>query len=141
MLLILIDSRPSLASEFGAYREKLIAQLPKSVEVIDRANPTQSAWASTRIVTLLRMAELHTEPSDGMTLLSQAGRFIVERDPTMDRKGIYGLSSLKEILLISGLFDIKVDGDSVWYRSKRELRDSPPNENLTDLSLTVIRHA
>ena len=84
------------------------------------------------------MAELHAEPIDGMTPLSQA---IAERDPTMDPKGIYGLRSLKEILLISGLFDVKVDGDTVWYRSKRELRDSPLNENLTGLSWSVIRHA
>lgn len=141
VLLILIDSQPSIAAEFGTNREKLIAQLPKSVEVIDRANPTQSAWASTRIVTLLRMAELHAEPIDGMTLLSRAGQFIAEGDATLDLKGVYGLKTLKEILLISGLFDVKVDGDTVWYRSKRELRDSPLNENLTGLSLSVIRHA
>lgn len=54
---------------------------------------------------------------------------------------IFRVQSLKEILLISGLFDVKVDGDTVWYRSKRELRDSPLNENLTGLSLSVIRHA
>jgi hypothetical protein len=141
LLLILIESQPSLAAEFGAYREKLIAQLPKSVEVVDRANPAQSAWASTRIVTLLRMAEMHAGSIDGMTLLSHAGQFIAERDPTMNHKGIYGLRSLKEILLISGLFDVKVDGDTIWYRSKRELCDSPLNENLTGLSWSVIRHA
>jgi hypothetical protein len=141
LLLILIESQPSMAAEFGANREKLIAQLPKSVEVVDRANPTQSAWASTRIVTLLRNAELHAEPIDGMTLLSRAGQFIAEHDATLNLKGIYGLRTLKEILLISGLFDIKVDGDTVWYRSKRELRDSPLNENMTGLNWTVIRNA
>ena len=141
LLLILIESRSSIAAEFGAHRDKLIAQLPKSVEVIDRANPAQSAWASTRIVTLLRMAELHAKPIDGMTLLSQAGRFIAERESTLDLKDIYGLKTLKEILLISGLFDVKVDGDTVWYGSKRELRDSPLNENLTGLNWTVIRNA
>ena len=87
------------------------------------------------------MAEMHAEPIDGMTLLSQAGQFIAERDPAMNRKGVYGLRTLKEILLSSGLFDLKVHGDIVWYRSKRELRDSPLNENLTGLSWTVIRHA
>ena len=140
LLLILIESQSSIAAEFGAHRDELIAQLPTSVEVIDRANPTQSAWASTRVVTLLRMAELHAEPIDGMTLLSQAGRFIDERESTLDLKDIYGLKTLKEILLISGLFDVKVDGDTVWYRSKRELRDSPLNENLTGLNWTVIRN-
>lgn len=141
LLLILIESQPSIAAEFGANREKLIARLPKSVEVIDRANPAQSAWASTRIVTLLRMAELHAKPIDGMTLLSQAGRFIAERESSLDLKDIYGLKTLKEILLISGLFDVRVDGDTVWYRSKRELRDSPLNDNLTGLNWTVIRNA
>ena len=59
----------------------------------------------------------------------------------MDLKGVYGLETLKEILLISGLFDVKVDGTIVAYRSKRELRDSPLNENLTELNWTVIRNA
>jgi hypothetical protein len=131
LLLMLMDSQPAIAAEFGAYREKLIAQLPKSVEVVDVGNPTQTAWASTRIVTLLRMAELHTEPVDGMTLLSRADRFIVEREPATNLKSTYGLKTLKEIILISGLFDVMMDGNTVRYRSKRELRDSPLNENVT----------
>jgi hypothetical protein len=141
LLLILMESQPSVAAEFGAHREQLIAQLPKSVEVVDVANPSQTAWASTRIVTLLRVAEVHTETVDGMTLLSRAGRFIVEREPAMNLKSTYGLKTLKEILLISGLFDVMVDGNIVRYRSKRELRDSPLNDNLTGLDWTVIRNA
>jgi hypothetical protein len=141
VLLIMIDTQPSIAAEFGKSREQLIAQLPKSVEVIDVGNPTQTAWASTRIVTLLRMAELHTEPVDGMTLLSRAGPFIVEREPALNLESTYGLKTLEEIILISGLFDVTVDDNAVRYRSKRELRDSPLNESLTGVSWSVIRHA
>jgi hypothetical protein len=76
LLLTLIETRPALAAEYGRHREKLLAQLPPYVEFVVPSDPARTAWATTRIVKLLRMAVQQTEPVNGMTLLSRAGSFI-----------------------------------------------------------------
>lgn len=121
LLLILIETKPALATEFGAYREKLLEQLPPSLEIVVPSSPDRTVWATTRIARLLRLAELHTKTESGMTLLSRAGNFIKSQAPDLSAKE-YGLRTLKEILIASGLFHVIVadDGTTVMYRSNGE---------------------
>lgn len=118
VLLLLMEANPKLAAEFGHLREQLIAQLPPSLEVINQSEPAKTSWATTRIVKLLKIAEANTESVDGMTLLSRAGRFIKSQSPDTTAKE-YGLKTLREILEVSGLFEVVVAADqsTVMYRS------------------------
>jgi hypothetical protein len=116
LLLMLIETKPALAAEYGQHREKLLAQLPPWVEFVVPSAPDRTAWATTRIVKLLRLAEQHTQQVNGMTLLSRAGNFIKSRSPDLTVKA-YGLKTLKEILIVSGLFYIEIsEGGTVLYR-------------------------
>lgn len=116
-LLTLIETKPELASEYGAHREKLLAQLPPYVELVVPPDPGRNAWATTRIVKLLRLAEQHTAKIEGLTLLSNAGNFIKSKAPELAAKA-YGMKTLKEILLVSGLFDVFVsESGAVAYRA------------------------
>lgn len=114
-LLMLIETKPALAAEYGQHRERLLAQLPPYVEFVVPSDPGRTAWATTRIVKLLRLAEQHTEQVNGMTLLSRAGSFIKNRSPDLIVKA-YGLRTLKEVLSVSGLFHVEVsEGGTVAY--------------------------
>lgn len=116
LLLILIETKPALAAEYGQHREKLLAQLPPWVEFIVPSAPSRTAWTTTRIVKLLRLAERHTHQVNGMTLLSRAGNFIKSRSPDVTVQ-TYGLKTLKEILIASGLFHVVISEDgTVSYR-------------------------
>jgi len=120
LLLTLIETKPALVAEYGQHREKLLAQLPPYLEIVVPSAPNRTAWATTRIVKLLRLAEQHTEQVDGMTLLSRAGNFIKNRAPDLNVRA-YGLKTLKEILTVSGLFHVAVSSDgTVTYRANEE---------------------
>lgn len=116
LLLVLIETKPALAAEYGQHRERLLAQLPPWVEFVVPSTPGHTAWATTRIVKLLRLAEQHTQEINGMTLLSRAGNFIKGRAPELNVQA-YGLKTLKEILIVSGLFHVAITEDgTVSYR-------------------------
>lgn len=116
LLLMLIETKPALAAEYGQHREKLLAQLPRWVEFVVPSAPDRTAWATTRIVKLLRLAEQHTEQVNGMTLLSRAGNFIKSSSPDLSVQA-YGCKTLKEILIASGLFHVAIsEGGAVSYR-------------------------
>jgi hypothetical protein len=115
-LLVLIETKPALAAEYGQHREKLLAQLPPYVEFVVPSDPGRTAWATTRIVKLLRLAEQQTQQVNGMTLLSRAGNFIKRQSPDVTVQA-YGLRTLKEVLTVSGLFHVEVsEGGTVSYR-------------------------
>lgn len=82
-LLTLIETKPALAAEYGAHREKLLAQLPPHIEFVVPSDPGRTAWATTRIVKLLRLAEQHTAKVEGLTLLSNAGISSRSRRPIL----------------------------------------------------------
>lgn len=105
LLLVLIETKPAVAADYGQHREKLLAQLPRSLEFVVPLAPNRTAWTTTRVVKLLRLAEQNTQPIDGMTLLSRAGEFIRSRAPDLSVRD-YGLRNLKEILTTSGLFHV-----------------------------------
>jgi hypothetical protein len=128
LLLILIETKPALAAEYGSYREKLLDQLPPSLEIVVPMAPNRTLWATTRIVKVLRLAEQHTQTVDGMTLLSRAGQFIKGQAPDLSAK-LYGLKTLKEILIASGLFHVTVaeDATTVMYKSNGEAVGSLPD--------------
>lgn len=117
LLLMLIETKPALAAEYGQHREKLLAQLPPYVEFVVPSSPDRTAWATTRIVKLLRLAEQHTQQVNGMTLLARAGNFIKSKSPDLTVHA-YGLKTLKEVLIVSGLFHVTVSEDgTVVYHS------------------------
>lgn len=120
LLLMLIETKPALAAEYGQYREKLLAQLPSWVEFVVPSAPDRTAWATTRVVKLLRLAEQHTEQVNGMTLLSRAGNFIKNRSPDVTVQ-TYGMKTLKEILIASGLFHIVISDDGTVSYCGNEL--------------------
>lgn len=92
--------------------------LPPYVELVVPSDPGRTAWA--RIVKLLRLAEQHTAKVEGLTLLSNAGNFIKRKAPDLAVKA-YGMRTLKEILLVSGLFDVFVsERGTVAYRANAQ---------------------
>lgn len=121
LLLILIDNDPAMAAEYSQYREQLVNQLPASLEIVVPRAPDRTLWATTRIVKLLRLAEQRTKPVDGMTLLSRAGKLIKGYAPDLSAKD-YGLRTLKEVLVTSGLFHVTVaeSTGAIMYRSNGE---------------------
>ncbi|HVZ37306.1 MAG TPA: OST-HTH/LOTUS domain-containing protein [Polyangiaceae bacterium] len=140
LLLVLVDTNEAVAAQFGEHRERLLAQLPASVEVVDLADPRGTVWASTRIVKLLRLAERHTERVDGMTLLANAGRYINEVAPDIAPRD-YGLRRLRQVLVESQLFDVRggENGGEVRYRSKPELEALPLDLETRGLSFSLVR--
>jgi hypothetical protein len=117
LLLILIETKPAVAAEYGQHREKLLAKLPPSLEFVVPSQPNRTAWGTTRIVKLLRLAEKERTSIDGLTLLSRAGAFIKRRAPDLNVKD-YGLRNLKEILITSGLFHVFASNDgTIAYRA------------------------
>lgn len=116
LLLTLIEAKPTVAAEYGRHREKLLAQLPPYLELVVPSAPNRTAWATTRVAKLLRLAERHTSPVDGMTFLSRAGEFIKNQAPDLCVRD-YGLRNLKEILVTTGLFHVTVSQTgTVAYR-------------------------
>ncbi|BBL70783.1 OST-HTH/LOTUS domain-containing protein [Methylogaea oryzae] len=55
--------------------------------------------------------------TEGWTHLGQAGKFIKNQNPAITPK-IYGLASLREVLVTSEAFDIREEGTTILYRSK-----------------------
>jgi len=141
LLINVIDANPNLASEYARHRERLIASLPPSMEFVDAIEPEGTQCASTRIINLLRLAELKTEPVNGMTLLARAGQMIASVAPGTNLEEDYGLGSLKKILLMSGLFEVRIadDGTTVSYRSNGQLTAPPVDHDPAHMSVSIIR--
>jgi hypothetical protein len=59
VLLVLVEGGSASASEYGFCHQKLLEQLPPGFEYIDEDDDTGSAWATSRIVGLLRQARVH----------------------------------------------------------------------------------
>ena len=103
--------------------KQLKADIISDVEYINLFDPSETTWANTRIVKLLRLAELHTDKIDDMTLLARARQFIKSQEPECTPEK-YGIKSLKGVLKASGLFEVvesqdgKQNGISVLYKSK-----------------------
>ncbi|WP_116345196.1 hypothetical protein [Cupriavidus taiwanensis] len=92
---------PELATVYMALKQ----QLPAHVEYIDLSDPCETNWPTTRIVRALQEAESQTEPVNGMTSLTLAGVFLRSLDAELTPQA-YGVSKLKRILILSGVFDI-----------------------------------
>jgi hypothetical protein len=142
VLLILMISSPTMAADYGQYFEKLMQQLPTGIEYIDQIDPTRTLWPSTRIVQLLQRAESETEQVNGMTSLANAGRFIRQQSPDVSKEE-YGFKTLKQILIASGLFTMKVgqDGTTVLYKSLPKLTGATTAPTGDALSWTLVRQA
>ena len=82
-----------------------------------RADSSSPDWVNAEIVKLLELAQSATETVDGWTHLGRAGKFIKSQNPEIAPKD-YGLKSLKDVLVTSGLFDIREDGSAIFYKSK-----------------------
>jgi hypothetical protein len=54
LLLILIDTNPGMAAEYGSYREKLLERLPASVEIVVPRAPTEPCGQVGSSITLKR---------------------------------------------------------------------------------------
>lgn len=103
--------------------KRLKADIISDVEYINLFDPSETTWENTRIVKLLRLAELHTDKIGDMTWLARAGQFIKNQDPECTPEK-YGIKTLKGVLKASGLFEVvesqdgKQNGRSVLYKSK-----------------------
>jgi uncharacterized protein YqfB (UPF0267 family) len=103
--------------------KRLKTDIISDVEYINLFDPSETTWENTRIVKLLRLAELNTDKIDDMTLLARAGQFIKNQDPECTPEK-YGIKTLKGVLKASGLFEVaesqdgKQNGISVLYKSK-----------------------
>ncbi|MBD2199913.1 MULTISPECIES: OST-HTH/LOTUS domain-containing protein [Calothrix] len=99
------------------------AEVISEVEYINLLDPSDTGWDNTKIVKLLRLAEINTEKIGDMTLLSRAGDFIKSQDPECTPKK-YGIKTLKGILKVSGLFEIvesqneQQKSECILYKSK-----------------------
>jgi hypothetical protein len=111
------ENNPQAAQQY----EQLIKILPSVFEIICPSDPSGTVWPNTRVVELLKLAELLPPKVGDMTLLSRAGEFIKSQCPDLAPKE-YGLKTLTEVLLASGLFDIFRQGDGnnrvILYKSK-----------------------
>jgi hypothetical protein len=122
LLLAKLESAAKYNSESKTQLDQLMNLISDGFEVICPENPARSEWKTTRIVRLLLQAESETPKTQGMTLLSMAGKFIKDTAPDLSPKD-YGLKSLKEIVLASGLFEVLVQrnnssGSVILYKSK-----------------------
>jgi hypothetical protein len=93
LLLILIECKPVVAAEYGQHREELLAKLPPTLELVVPSEPSRTAWGTTRIVKLLRLAEKEMSSIEGLTLLSRAGAFIKRRAPDLNVSVFLGVSN------------------------------------------------
>lgn len=140
VLVGLIESNPYAAAQFGMHYEKLLAHLPPGLEYIDKRDPTRTTWATSRIVRLLQLAELHTGKRDGYALLARAGKFIKEQSAQTSPEE-YGLRTLKEVLKVSGMFEVATDdgGSTVGYRSIVDLPADLSMEGGQEAKWTLVR--
>ena len=139
VLLMLMESNPELAVQYGAHHEQLLEQLPPNIEYIDQIDVRNTTWAKSRIVRLLQLAELKTEKRNGRTLLARAGQFIKTQSPEICPEE-YGVRTLKDVLLASRMFEviIEADGSTIAYRSF----EAPASNLATDsntLNWTITR--
>lgn len=102
---VLMKGAPEADEELAKACAALKQQLPATVEYVDLADPRETHWSTTRIVRALQEAESRTEPVNGMTSLSRAGDFLRSLDADLNSQA-YGVSQLKRILMLSGVFDI-----------------------------------
>lgn len=108
------ESNPKINQLYKNLKTTVIGQ----VEYINLLDPSDTVWENTKIVALLRLAEVCTEKIEDLTLLSQAGKFIKNQDPECNPKN-YGIKTLKDILKVSGLFEIIENQDgAILYKSK-----------------------
>jgi hypothetical protein len=76
LLLAKLESAAKYNSESKTQLDQLMNLISDGFEVICPENPARSEWKTTRIVRLLLQAESETPKTQGMTLLSMAGKFI-----------------------------------------------------------------
>lgn len=116
------ESHPQLDLLYQQRRAEVISFI-SDIEYINLSEPSDTAWDNTKIVKLLRLAEMNTEKIGDMTLLSRAGEFIKSQDPNCTPKK-YGIKTLKGILRVSGLFEIvesqneQQKSECILYKSK-----------------------
>lgn len=116
------ESNPKIDLLYKQLKADIIDTISE-VEFINLANPSETLWENTRIVKLLRLAELKTDKIDDMTVLAKAGQFIKSQDSDCTPKK-YGIKTLKGILKVSGLFEIIDNQDDeqkevfILYKSK-----------------------
>ncbi|PSB04271.1 hypothetical protein [Merismopedia glauca] len=109
--------------DFNLLYERVKSILPSDVEYINLSNPSDTIWKNTKIVELLRLAEIHTVKINNMTSLNLAEQFIKNQAPECTPKK-YGIKTLKGVLKASGLFEIietkknEKGSISILYRSK-----------------------
>jgi hypothetical protein len=114
-------SQPS--QEIELLYKNIKSSLLTEVEYINLSKPSETIWGNTKIVKLLRLAELNTDRDNSMTSLSKAEKFIRQQDVECTPES-YGIKTLKGILTISGLFEIIEEQDvkqkhiNILYRSK-----------------------
>lgn len=113
------ESHPKIDSLYKNLKSILFIE--GKYEYVDLSNPSETIWEKTKIVKLLRKAELNTYKVDGMTSLARAGEFIKKEDPECTPKK-YGIKTLKGILKVSGVFEvsqhIQPNSTNILYRSK-----------------------
>jgi hypothetical protein len=96
------EAKSPLEAEQIIERRKGI--LHPGIEIICEEDPSKTLWETTRVVRALKLAELHSEKIDNMTLLASAGRYIKNSFPDITLRE-YGLRKLSEVILHSNLFD------------------------------------
>lgn len=120
VIILLRENYPESKPKLEFIYQQLRAELANSdVEFIHENNPAETIWENTRIVKLLRLAELNTKKINGMTDLTKAGLFIKNYAPECTPKK-YGMETLKSVLKASNLFEIVESHNkiSVLYKSK-----------------------
>ncbi|AFY37328.1 hypothetical protein Lepto7376_0954 [[Leptolyngbya] sp. PCC 7376] len=91
--------------------------LPGDTVFIDFVNPWETTWFKTQIIEYVLMAEKKFRNPYGWTSLSHAGNFIRQSDKNITPRR-YGLSKLKDVLIISGLFNFYSVNNQLFYKSK-----------------------
>ena len=123
VLLLLRDNYGESNPKIDSLYKKMKSNLFTKSEYIDFSNPSETIWENTKIVKLLRLAEVNTDKVGTMTSLARAGTFIRKQDPECTPKN-YGIKTLKGILKVSGVFevieeqDIEQNNTNILYRSK-----------------------
>jgi hypothetical protein len=114
------ESHPKIKEKYEIIKSSIITNYSNSnLEIINEDNPAETLWETTRIVKLLQLAEFNTEKIKDFTSLSKAGKFIKSKDPNCTPHK-YGVKILKDILKISGLFEVieTSENSMVLYKSK-----------------------
>jgi hypothetical protein len=127
--LVLFSYLVLLRKSYGEYHQELERLYQHSrqyiissgVEYVNLTDPSDTVWENTKIVKLLQLAELRIEKTDDMTSLARAGEFIKKIDLECIPKR-YGIKTLKGILNVSGLFEVREMQNSqqsiILYKSK-----------------------